>query len=679
MNKFTVKAVLWTMILTMSTSSVMAAVNYPTINDLPNTSVRVMLEDTDDDLYDLSIDLLPRDGAENFYEAGDLVVFGNNQNDEDNEDSFNQFVLDFENEANIDAYGIITKNSSNTNNIVYDIVVANATANAITGANTNTMYAYTDTKVPGSSVSSINNMLEDAVEANNTVDVANNGGTGDSNNGEYTMDDYMDDAVFSDSIGSGNTHKGDPDVVTDYMDEVWVYVKTTATTGALEYAWHFDMVLGSSDQAFATSEVSAVKLLARGTHGRIDITPGDMSGVVGWQIDFSGDYVDTIETTFPVVFFDPHIDNEFDVEVYTINAEGDTSNNPIEIVNKKANRVNIKHHLSDIEDTTFYHYIEYLYKLGIIDGYSNGTYRPDEIVTRGQLAKFVMNAFDLPFNTGGEWFPDVSPTDTFGPYIQSLMNAGVIAGYSDGTYRADEVVSRGAATKFIFNAATYYNEDAIDTSSCSYNDSAYFGVFEPYICGLSEHVVDNYQPIIAGYSNGDFGANDSLTRGAMAKIILNAGMMIDGALGGVPFISGGLGDRDFIAPIVVDNFEVTNQTHELVNLAWDDMSVADDTDVDGYLIERREEGEGDDKWDNLDGTDGSDNGVVVAPDGTFDDDDVDDETRYEYRLAAFKWIPVNYADTYYQNQATMESETEDRFNMLIGPWSYDTVKTDEKP
>lgn len=80
---------------------------------------------------------------------------------------------------------------------------------------------------------------------------------------------------------------------------------------------------------------------------------------------------------------------------------------------------------------------------GIADGYGDGSYRPSAVVRRDQMASFLSRGFDLPPASGDS----PSYTDTEGNVhedaIQSVAQAGIAHGYSDGTYRPYLPVNRG--------------------------------------------------------------------------------------------------------------------------------------------------------------------------------------------------------------------------------------------
>jgi hypothetical protein len=112
----------------------------------------------------------------------------------------------------------------------------------------------------------------------------------------------------------------------------------------------------------------------------------------------------------------------------------------------------------------FYEYVEYLYCHGVVNGYNTtppcdtGTpcFKPGNTTTRGQLTKIVVLGFNFPIDTtGGPHFSDVVPGSTFYDYVETLYNIGAISGYTDGTFRPDNWVTRGQITKIIVLSAIY--------------------------------------------------------------------------------------------------------------------------------------------------------------------------------------------------------------------------------
>jgi hypothetical protein len=101
--------------------------------------------------------------------------------------------------------------------------------------------------------------------------------------------------------------------------------------------------------------------------------------------------------------------------------------------------------------STFYPFIRCLACLGIVNGYSDGTFRPGNDVTRGQLSKIVSNAAGFSDTTTGQQFQDVPVGSPFHVYIYRLSSRGIISGYTCGTPPAGACLPPGNLPYFLPN------------------------------------------------------------------------------------------------------------------------------------------------------------------------------------------------------------------------------------
>ena len=90
-------------------------------------------------------------------------------------------------------------------------------------------------------------------------------------------------------------------------------------------------------------------------------------------------------------------------------------------------------------------------KAGIVTGYPDGTYRPDADVSRAQLATFIARVLELEAGDGDDGFRDTDG-GVHEPWIAAAVEAGIVTGYPDGTYRPDADVSRGQMATFLAQA-----------------------------------------------------------------------------------------------------------------------------------------------------------------------------------------------------------------------------------
>jgi hypothetical protein len=117
-------------------------------------------------------------------------------------------------------------------------------------------------------------------------------------------------------------------------------------------------------------------------------------------------------------------------------------------------------HFSDVSSThPFFSYIEALYSRGLLSGYADGTFRPYEAVTRGQVAKIVVSAAGYKLeNPAAPSFSDVAVGTTYYQYIETARSHGILSGYPDGTFRAGSNATRGQIAKIVNGAATVQHE-----------------------------------------------------------------------------------------------------------------------------------------------------------------------------------------------------------------------------
>lgn len=82
-------------------------------------------------------------------------------------------------------------------------------------------------------------------------------------------------------------------------------------------------------------------------------------------------------------------------------------------------------------------------------------FRPDNNITRGQLCKVVVLAEGWPLYTPPTpTFQDVPTTHAQYAYIETAYNRGIISGYGDGTFRPGNSATRGQISKIVYNAIT---------------------------------------------------------------------------------------------------------------------------------------------------------------------------------------------------------------------------------
>ncbi|QPR68015.1 S-layer homology domain-containing protein [Lysinibacillus macroides] len=187
----------------------------------------------------------------------------------------------------------------------------------------------------------------------------------------------------------------------------------------------------------------------------------------------------------------------------------------------------------------------------IIFGYSDGTYRPSEKLNRGQSAAILARALQLDLDVvdNNIAFSDVDESSWYYKSIAAVVNAGIFQGYSDGTFKPDQSLTRAEMAKILIVAYQLPEEELVinpfkDVSSISW--------YAPYLTSLIQN------KITTGTSPTTYSPNDTVNRGEMALFIYRCQQLVQQPI-----------ER------IIDA-EVTTITSDSVQLGNESFTLADD-------------------------------------------------------------------------------------------------------
>ena len=116
----------------------------------------------------------------------------------------------------------------------------------------------------------------------------------------------------------------------------------------------------------------------------------------------------------------------------------------------------------DVENTKYEEAVNVLTELKIVNGYEDNTYKPGNSVKRSELAKLLIVAMgkdkSASMLVGSTNFSDVSEKHWASGYINLASSLGIINGYPDGTFRPEAKVSYVEAAKMMLMALNYDKE-----------------------------------------------------------------------------------------------------------------------------------------------------------------------------------------------------------------------------
>lgn len=178
---------------------------------------------------------------------------------------------------------------------------------------------------------------------------------------------------------------------------------------------------------------------------------------------------------------------------------------------------------SDVQETdTFYEFIKAVSEEEIVNGYSDGTFKPNNPITRGQFAKMVVNSFYIELQDDCDNFSDVAESNIFYSQIHTLKCLGFISGYTDGRFGSEDQITRAQATKilYILGKTMDYDRFPFYRSIQIFGDVGFDNSMYFFVDSLASVQLEDGTRIINGYSDGRFGPDDSITRGQISKVIL---------------------------------------------------------------------------------------------------------------------------------------------------------------
>jgi hypothetical protein len=170
----------------------------------------------------------------------------------------------------------------------------------------------------------------------------------------------------------------------------------------------------------------------------------------------------------------------------------------------------------------FYEAVGYLACHGAISGYADGTFRPYNNTTRGQLTKIVVLAEGwAEVAPASPTFRDVPAGSPFYSYVETAYSHEIISGYSCGggclEFRPGNNVTRGQLCKIVVLAEGWNISTPVQPT---FRDVPPSDPFFSYIETAYSHEV------ISGYTCGtgclEFRPVNYATRGQISKIVYNA-------------------------------------------------------------------------------------------------------------------------------------------------------------
>lgn len=157
--------------------------------------------------------------------------------------------------------------------------------------------------------------------------------------------------------------------------------------------------------------------------------------------------------------------------------------------------------------------IDYLYRQGSLNGFSDGSFKPNNNVTRAEFVKMLVCSFGLESDTAKCSLRDVSKDAWYYSYVSVANVLGIVNGDENSNFNAEKKITREDAAVMLYRTAIKAGY-TFDGNGQSFTDGA-------YIAEYAKEAVSkmNAKGIINGMGEGKFSPKASCTRAQAAKMI----------------------------------------------------------------------------------------------------------------------------------------------------------------
>lgn len=101
----------------------------------------------------------------------------------------------------------------------------------------------------------------------------------------------------------------------------------------------------------------------------------------------------------------------------------------------------------------FYHDVRYVHEKGLMEGTSGGAFSPNVSTTRAMIATLLWRLEGSPPWERGTDFPDVKEGLWYAQAVRWAASTGVVKGYDDGSYGPDDVITREQLALMLYRYA----------------------------------------------------------------------------------------------------------------------------------------------------------------------------------------------------------------------------------
>lgn len=192
---------------------------------------------------------------------------------------------------------------------------------------------------------------------------------------------------------------------------------------------------------------------------------------------------------------------------------------------------NITSNFNDIAGHWAENYIKDIAAMGIVNGKSEGKFAPNDLMTRAELTKVAVNAFNITYvdPVPEQPFIDVRTDVWYAPYIKAAKDKGIVQGDGD-RFNPNDPITRAEVLKILIEGAGF--SEVHENFQANYSSKpGWTYVFFPDVPMAEWYAryvayARDFE-IAGGYDDGNFRPGNSITRAEVAKIVMNVLDLLD--------------------------------------------------------------------------------------------------------------------------------------------------------
>ncbi len=174
---------------------------------------------------------------------------------------------------------------------------------------------------------------------------------------------------------------------------------------------------------------------------------------------------------------------------------------------------------SDINGHWAESYIKLLANKLVVDGVTDTTFQPERNITRAEFAALVVRALGLDTNSGSSTFKDVAAGDWYASVVAAAANAKLVDGYEDGTFRPNATINREELAAMVVRALNYAGAKPDVSADKQTQLLAKFKDASKIVWAKNEIATAIDAGIIDGMTDDTLGARDTATRAQSATML----------------------------------------------------------------------------------------------------------------------------------------------------------------